>query len=52
MFYATKHPLRAFSSVTHEPEPTCYTKAVTRPEWHAAIGHKFDALMENGTGHS
>jgi hypothetical protein len=32
-----------------ESEPTCFTKAVTKPEWRAAMGCEFDVLMANGT---
>ncbi|KAL6347058.1 hypothetical protein AAG906_012309 [Vitis piasezkii] len=31
------------------PEPTSYTQAVSDPQWRAAMGREFDALMENGT---
>ena len=32
-----------------EFEPTCFKKAVTKPEWRAAMGCEFDTLMANGT---
>ena len=37
------------SNVLNEQEPTCFIRAVSHPEWHAAMGQEFDALMENGT---
>jgi histone deacetylase 1/2 len=47
--FASRHPLCVFSSIIIESEPTCFTKAVTKPEWHAAMSCEFDALMANGT---
>lgn len=48
-YYSTKHHLHVLSSVFNEQEPSCFTQAVTRSEWRAAMGEEFDALMENGT---
>lgn len=48
LFFA-RHPLCLLSAVHHEKEPSCYTNAVSHPEWRAAMGRDFDALMENGT---
>ena len=49
LYYSTRHPLYVFSSVLNEQEPTCFTQAMSHPEWRAAMGQEFDALMENGT---
>ncbi|KAL6329336.1 hypothetical protein AAG906_017640 [Vitis piasezkii] len=49
LYYHTRHPLQAFSAVLDTPEPTSYTQAVSDPQWRAAMGREFDALMENGT---
>lgn len=32
-----------------ESEPTCFTKALTKPEWQVTMDYEFDALMANGT---
>ncbi|KAL6341321.1 hypothetical protein AAG906_032439 [Vitis piasezkii] len=34
--------------ILNEQEPTCFTRAVSHPEWRAAMGQEFNALMENG----
>jgi len=47
--YSTKHPLIALTSILQSIEPSYYTKAVLKPEWRAAMGLKFDALLANGT---
>jgi hypothetical protein len=47
--YSTKHPLIALTSILPFVEPSCYTKVVLRPEWRAAMGLEFDALLANGT---
>jgi hypothetical protein len=49
MFYSTRHPLRALSIVVTPLEPTCYSQAVLSPEWCAAMGSEFDALLASGT---
>ena len=41
--------MQAFSAVLDTLEPTSYTQAVSDPQWRAAMGKEFDALMENGT---
>lgn len=48
-FYSTRHPLKALSSVVISVEPSCYSQAVISPEWRAAMGLEFDALLANGT---
>jgi hypothetical protein len=48
-FYSTKHPLCALASVSLPPEPTCYSEAAKSPEWRAAMGDEFDALIANQT---
>jgi hypothetical protein len=49
LFYSTRHPLRALSTMVTPLEPTCYTQAAASPEWRATIGLEFDALLANGT---
>ena len=49
LFYSTRHPLKAFNVVVLPPEPTCYTKVVSNPNWRAAMGAEFDTLFANGT---
>jgi hypothetical protein len=48
-FLSTKHPLCALSSVSIPLEPTCYTQAEKSPEWRAAMGDEFEALLANKT---
>lgn len=47
--YSTRHHLQVPSMVITETEPSTYTQAVSSPEWCAAMGHEFDALMINET---
>lgn len=51
VFYSTKHPLQVLSSVLtdSETEPSSYSQATSSPQWHAAMGREFEALMQNGT---
>jgi hypothetical protein len=49
LFYNTRHPLQAFSTILDIPEPTSYTQAVSDPQWRVVMGKEFDALMENRT---
>lgn len=49
LFYSTRHPLRALSTMVTPLEPTCYTQAAATPDWRAAMGLEFDALLANGT---
>lgn len=49
VLYTTRHPLKMFSSVFNEQEPTSYSKAVSNSNWRAAMGKEFDALMADGT---
>ena len=49
VYYSTRHPVHVFSSILNEQKPTCFTRAVSHPEWRAAMGQEFNALMENGT---
>jgi hypothetical protein len=48
-FFSTKHPVCALSSVSIPIEPTCYSQAEKSPEWRAAMGDEFDALLDNET---
>jgi hypothetical protein len=48
-FFSTKHHLCALSSVSIPIEPTCYYQAEKSPEWCAAMGDEFDALLANET---
>lgn len=48
-FLSTKHSLCALSSVSIPLEPTCYTQAEKSPEWRAAMGDEFYALLANKT---
>jgi hypothetical protein len=44
-FFSTKHPVCALISVSIPIEPTCYSQAEKSPEWRAAMGDEFDALL-------
>jgi hypothetical protein len=48
-FFSTKHLLCALSSISLPLEPTCYSQAEKSPEWRAAMGDEFDALLANKT---
>ncbi|RVW13199.1 Retrovirus-related Pol polyprotein from transposon RE1 [Vitis vinifera] len=57
IFYEDQFPAKDMDESSNSPqsalpntpsqEPTCFIRAVSHPEWHAAMGQEFDALMEN-----
>ena len=49
LYYSTKHPFKALHYVALPPKPSCYLMVASNPNWRAAIGSKFDALMLIGT---
>ncbi|XP_074361424.1 uncharacterized protein LOC141701687 [Apium graveolens] len=42
---ATKHPLQMDETI----EPTCYSQAVSHPQWRTTMDDEFNAFMRNGT---
>jgi hypothetical protein len=49
LYYSTKHPPIALRGVTHEIEPSSYSKAASDSRWKEAMQQEFDALISNGT---
>lgn len=49
LFFSTKHPLTALSSVVLPSEPRTYKQAVGNPNWEFAMQVEFEALIANKT---
>jgi transposase InsO family protein len=49
LFFSTKYPLTALSSVVLPPEPHTYKQAVGNPNWESAMQVEFEALIANKT---
>ncbi|KAB5516029.1 hypothetical protein DKX38_026677 [Salix brachista] len=49
LFYASKHPLHAYTGVLNCVEPTNFSQAVLSQDWKQAMQLEFNALMLNNT---
>jgi hypothetical protein len=49
LYYSTKHPLQALSSIVLPLEPRTYNQAVGNQNWKRAMQSEFDALLANKT---
>ena len=49
LYYSTKHPLKALSSITLPLEPKTFNQAVSNPCWFYAMQYEFQALLSNHT---
>jgi transposase InsO family protein len=49
LYYSTKHPLKALSSITLPLEPKTFNQAVGNPCWLDAMQSEFQALLSNHT---